>query len=168
MQHLIDSAVQVATCNRCRAYVFLADVSGMRTTADIAPLDADGVRAALLAGRRLFDQLDQAGRPWRLQARTAASSWPPRGNVLGEHACGAMGRDAVGVTVVPPRSSGATSTVRQTVAPDGAYHPSNDIWRCMACHALIKAGESFYGIEHGYYRWARHDRDCAPTRHATL
>lgn len=167
MKHLIDTEIRVATCNRCRAYVFAATVGGSAVAVDMTPLDVEGVRSSLLAGRRLYDQLDQAGRPWKLHARTAASSWPPyTGKVLADHACGAMGRDATEVTTVDPRLSGAASAVRQTAASDGVSHRS-DLWRCMVCHALIEKDEPFYGIEYGAFRWARHDRDCAP-RHPAL
>lgn len=161
--HLIDTDVKVATCNRCGDYVFTCQSSGLRVAADLTPLDVEAVRAALRDRRALYDQVDQSGRPWRLQRRTALSSWPPFAGrkVLGEHACGAKGMDSTSVTEIPPKRSGASSTARQATVPVGVPRRSDGgVWRCFVCKFMIKPGELYWGIEYGLFRWARHDRKC--------
>lgn len=157
----IDTQPVVATCNRCGKYVFACTVSGLKVAADIAPVDRDGYVAALVARRGTYNQVDQGGRPWRLQRRTAANSWPPWGGrkVLAEHACGAMGQDSAEVSVIPPLKSDVTFTAKQTVASDGARRPS----KCDECNTEILPGEPYWGFEHGTTSWYRHDRACQAT-----
>lgn len=155
----IDTAPVVATCNRCNAYVFACTVSGCKVACDIAPLDRDGYVAALVARKGTYNQVDQGGRPWRLQRRTAASTWPPwQGRkVLADHACGAQGQDSLQVTTIPPLKPGATSIVRPTVASGGASRLSR---HCAVCKTEILPGEPYWGIEHGNTAWQRHDYEC--------
>lgn len=98
--HLIDTPIRLATCNRCGSYVFLAHASGVRAAADVAPADRDAYIAAVMDGRRSFDLLEAAGRPQKLLGRTQGSRAPSfdpggaqiasqgRRKVLVEHGCG--------------------------------------------------------------------------------
>lgn len=110
--HLVDTPIKLATCNRCGAYVFLAHSSGVRSAADAAPAGRDAYIAAVIAGRRLFDLVEAAGRPQKLMTRTVRSQAPAfdaagaqiaaqgRRKVLAEHSCGAHAMDATKFTEV--------------------------------------------------------------------
>ncbi|MFE6222987.1 hypothetical protein [Streptomyces sp. NPDC057854] len=110
--HLVDTPIRLATCNRCGAYVYLAHSSGVRAAADVAVADRDAYISAVLAGRRLFDLAETAGRPQKLLVRTASSAVPAfddhgtqqtapgRRKVLAEHGCGAHAMDATKFTEV--------------------------------------------------------------------
>lgn len=115
---MLDSTVKLATCNRCRAYVLVGNSDGQRVAADPAPVTQEAYIASLVAGRRVFDLLERAGRPHKLLGRgpgSSAPSWtgeggtglsvasrPPR-KILAEHGCGAKGISStrVEVTEVP-------------------------------------------------------------------
>ncbi|MFF8831352.1 hypothetical protein [Streptomyces sp. NPDC015131] len=131
----VDTPIRVAQCVRCQAYVFLCHSSGVRTTADPAPVTRDGYVAALMSGRRVFDLQTQAGRPHKLFVRTRRSTPPafgpdgrqtgvhrPLGGalhqqrpVLAEHGCGANAMDAAKVEELPdpPRTAPATPGARR-------------------------------------------------------
>lgn len=127
MSPLQNTPIKLATCNRCQAYVFACDADGIRTAADPAPLgDTAAYVQALTRGLRVFDLVEQAGRPHKLLTRTVAAGAPrfgaepvsgahsaspsaPRTTaprpILAEHGCGAAGRDtskAEAVAVGPP------------------------------------------------------------------
>lgn len=169
----------MATCNRCGAYVFAAQVSGLITAADPAPLDVDHYRGALIAGRPVYDVITKAGRPWHLRRRTAAVSATPR-DIVAAHGCGAHGMDASRFTEVAPGPPQArvSATGRQgrpcaSGTPQAGLEslgPASDViqprsdhrWtsrpmRCATCRQLIADGEPYCAIEHDTIRWAAHD-----------
>lgn len=177
-QNLIDTEIKLGVCNRCKAYVFACQVSGLATAADPQPLDVEQYRAALIAGRRTYDVIRQAGRPVRLRLRTA--SVPTSGcDIVAAHSCGAHGMDATTVTEVPqgppgarasgtghqgpPCASSTPHTGSSRAAASGATRPASDHrWtpgplRCDTCRNLIADQEPYFGIECGTYRWAVHD-----------
>ncbi|GGR51809.1 hypothetical protein [Streptomyces roseolus] len=110
--HLIDTPIRLATCNRCGAYVYLAHSSGIRAAADVAVAGRDAYINAVLAGRRLFDLAETTGRPQKLLNRSHVSPAPTfdtngaqetaqgRRKVLVEHGCGAHAMDATRFTEV--------------------------------------------------------------------
>ncbi len=167
----------MATCNRCGAYVFTAQVSGCITTADPQPLDVDRYRAALIAGLPTYDVITQAGRPWKLRRRTAAVSGTLC-EIVAAHSCGAHGMDATTVTEVPqgPPRARVSATGRQasrsasgtaqtgSPVPASAATPlrSEPRWaslplRCDTCRKLIVDQEPHFAIESDTIRWAVHD-----------
>ncbi|GHG09994.1 hypothetical protein [Streptomyces hydrogenans] len=132
--HLIDTPIKLATCNRCGAYVYLAHSSGIRAAADVAVAGRDAYIAALMGGRRLFDLVEAAGRPQKLLHRSHVSPVPAfdaaglqevangRRKVLAEHGCGAHAMDAVKFTEVEqgPPSVPAMPGERR----DGRHQPA--------------------------------------------
>lgn len=174
---LLDTEIKLATCNRCGAYVFAAQVSGLATAADPQPLDVDHYRAALIAGRWTYDVITQAGRPWKLRQRTAGV--PTSGcDIVAAHACGAHGMDATSVTEVPQGplqarvsasghqdlscASGAPQTGSQSLLPVSVATPHRSDarsrpMRCATCRRLIGEDEPRWAIEHDTIRWAVHD-----------
>ncbi|WP_432112835.1 hypothetical protein [Streptomyces sp. S1] len=117
--HLVDTPIRLGQCNRCRAYVFLANSSGVKSAADVAPADRGAYIAATLDGRRLFDLVEQAGRPQRLLTRRLGSPAPVydasgaqtaaegRRPVLVEHGCGGHAQNMLTFQEVaqgPPRA----------------------------------------------------------------
>ncbi|MFF5973706.1 hypothetical protein ACFY7C_19475 [Streptomyces sp. NPDC012769] len=105
--HLVDTPIRLGQCNRCEQYVFLAMSSGVKSAADVAAADRDAYIAAVIAGRRSFDLLEQAGRPHKLLTRRLGSPAPlfdPEGaqagaegrrRVLVEHGCGGRAQNMV-------------------------------------------------------------------------
>src|SRR5688572_3176508 len=52
---MLNTALELATCDKCKAYVFTCHVGGMRTIVDCAALDGmDDVRRRLMMGRRVY------------------------------------------------------------------------------------------------------------------
>lgn len=110
--HLVDTPIRLAQCNRCEAYVYLAHASGVRAAADVAPAGRDAYIGALVAGRRTFDLVEAAGRPHKLRTRRLDAqppSYDPNGAqtaaegrraVLVEHGCGSHAQNAVRFTEV--------------------------------------------------------------------
>lgn len=164
--------MKVATCTRCNAYVFAAEVDGCKVSVNMTPLDVNAYRAALLAGHGTYDQVDQDGRPWALKRRTAASQWPPFAGrkVLGDHACGTRGMNRAEVEVCKPSpkgpvrpytgSSAACAPEVGTPARGVTLRRSETFWRCARCHREIKPDQLMWGIEVGPSRWAVHDERC--------
>jgi hypothetical protein len=179
---LIDTVVQLRQCPRCKAYVFVCMVSGIKTAADPKPLNVEEYRAALISGRMTYDQLDQAGRPWKLQGRTAASQWPPfKGRkIVAEHGCTkamnmaeaefidiprstpASGIGAAGVTTGQYAST-STQTTLGTVAVNVIPHRSRTYLqvKCDRCKLSIGHDWNFWGIQRGE-EWvhAEHGYEC--------
>jgi hypothetical protein len=159
--------------------VLAANVSGLATAADPAPLGVDDYRAALIAGRSTFDVITQAGRPWKLRQRIA--SVPTSGlAIVAAHDCGAGGRDATTVTELaavprpaPVSASGHPDPLSASEIPQATAQglsPANaainhrsdpDDWahRCQICRQLIGPGEPYWAIDHATVHWAQHD-DC--------
>lgn len=125
MQHLIDTEIKLATCNRCERYVFTCQVNGVRTTADPAPVDRDAFARALLDGRSAYWMLSRGGRPWKLRSVSAAlmgslDEWPP---TLADHNCGTRAMNAT-----PLASEVAEIPQRARVRPgrpSGGLHHQN-------------------------------------------
>lgn len=119
----ISTVLRLGTCNRCSGYVLTCQTDGLKTAVDPAPLDGnEAYIAALVAGKGVYDLVEQAGRPHKLIPRTPRSPAPPwspwavseahsasRGGprplsgrpILVEHGCGAHGMDASKVEVTP-------------------------------------------------------------------
>lgn len=185
-QHLIDTTPKLVTCTRCGAYVFACQVGGLKVAADLRPLDVEAYRAAIIAGKATYDQVDQAGRPHKLQARTASSSWPPYAgrNVLADHMCGtrAMNVTAVETTDIPPPQPRAVGTAQHGVTQESSAsndsvksfqalaaspvipHRSKREWvtkSCDTCKVTIGDDYRFCGVKQGkYWLWVQHDYDC--------
>lgn len=52
---MLNTALELATCDKCKAYVFTCHVGGMRTIVDCAMLDGmEDVRRRLMMGRRVY------------------------------------------------------------------------------------------------------------------
>lgn len=183
-QHLLDTPIKVATCNRCGLYVFACQVNGFKVAVGMAPLDAKGVADALMAGRNVYDQLDVAGKPWKLKARTGGSEWPPYGGrkVLASHDCGTRGMNTTGVDVTevdPPkapapygaRGPGINSAPPNYSQPgtnssrvqDASPSPSNPYVNrlCDTCKQMIGRDVNYVGVSYdGRWVWVQHDYDC--------
>lgn len=115
MQHLIDTPLELANCDRCKAHVFKCDVSGLRTVVDCAPLDGmDDVRRRLMMGRAVYRIL-----PGRKLAQFAPLSTNTEGGYLVEHWCGpgVVGAKAVETVTVGPHQAPATPG-----GPKGGFH----------------------------------------------
>lgn len=115
MQHLIDTPMELANCDKCKAYVFKCDVSGIRTIVDCGPLDGmDDVRRRLMMGRSVYRIL-----PGRKLAQFAPLSTNTEGGYLVEHWCtaGTTGAKAVEVAPVGPHQAPATPG-----GPKGGFH----------------------------------------------
>jgi hypothetical protein len=111
-----DTPIQLRQCVRCRAYVFACEVSGYKVAADPKPLSAEEYRAALIARRGTYDQVDQAGKPWKLKRRIASSQWPPYAgrSVVADHNCGTKAMNTSGVELVDiPQQPRASDTERR-------------------------------------------------------
>lgn len=171
IQYLIDTDMKIATCNRCRGYVFACMVSGIKIAVDPAPLDVDHYRQALIAGKSTFDVIFQGEKPWRLRARRPSSRLDGA-TILGEHGCGAAGQDATKVQEVPEvPPSAPVSALGFTGTPDvlpaahrgsqglpaGSVIRSRSDLRCEECRGPVDPEEPHWAIECGRYRWARHE-----------
>lgn len=114
VQHLIDTPMELATCDRCKAHVFKCWVSGVSTVVDIAALDGmDDVRRRLMMGRTVYRILD--GRKLATFRRDST-----KGNgYLADHWCGpgVVGAKPVEVVPVGPPSAPATPG-----GPLGGFH----------------------------------------------
>lgn len=124
----------------------------------------------MLSGRSTYDQLTQAGRPWKLQMRGPWSSWPPKHTLLGEHTCGTRGMNTkvVEVLELPPHlpraqyeaygELAAMSTRVETVT----YLPSDTHYkRCERCEKILGKDNRIVGVKVGdYWEWVQHDYDC--------
>jgi hypothetical protein len=116
-QHLIDTPLELANCDKCKAYVFMCDVSGIRTIVDCAPLDGmDDVRRRLMMGRVVYRTL-----PGRKLARFSRDSTNAESGYLADHWCtgGVTGARKVETVPVGPPSAPATPGRH----PDGFRHP---------------------------------------------
>jgi hypothetical protein len=177
-----DTPIQLRQCVRCNAYVFACQVNGVKVAADPKPLSVEEYRAALIARRGCYDQVNQAGKPWKLKRRVADSQWPPYAgrSVIADHACGtkAMNTAAVELKPIPqqPRvsdtgrhgetrgsyaSSDSGSSYLARLAPsvmNRRSKPRSVSRECDECGRWI--GEaSHWGIEaHGKWVWVVHER----------
>lgn len=178
----IDTIIKLRQCPRCKAYVFVCMVSGIKTAADPKPLNVDEYRAALIAGRMTYDQLDQAGRPWKLQGRTAASQWPPFKDrkIVAEHGCTKAMNMAEAEFIDIPRSTPASGTgaagvtpthsvysseprILGTVAAHVTHHRSRPYIqaKCDRCKLSIGHDWNFWGIQRGdHWIHVEHGYDC--------
>ncbi|WP_432001212.1 hypothetical protein [Streptomyces sioyaensis] len=193
-EHLITTPVAIATCPRCREYVFACLVDGIDTLADMKPLttQSDYVQC-LVDTRRTFDVTQlQNGVTHKLITRTPSSrpfnADDPAHPILREHSCGVLQRDAARAELVvgPPPQAPVTHG-RQTGGlrpqpvperpPQGRTassavqranpHLSRPI-RCGECGNPIRRNEAHFAIEHGpNYRWGRHV-ECKPTAYQLM
>lgn len=52
---MLNTALELATCDKCKAYVFTCHVGGLRVIVDCPPLDGmEDVRRRLMMGRRVY------------------------------------------------------------------------------------------------------------------
>lgn len=52
---MLNTALELANCDKCEAFVFMCHVGGVRTIVDCAPLDGiEDVRRRLMMGRRVY------------------------------------------------------------------------------------------------------------------
>jgi hypothetical protein len=100
-KHFADTDIRLARCVRCTGYVFTCHVSGLATAVDPGLLSLVAYREALIAGRMTYDLIERAGRPHRLRAKGPGVYAQITTKILGAHACGALGRDASTVELVP-------------------------------------------------------------------
>jgi hypothetical protein len=103
--HLVDTPVRLAQCNRCRSYVWLAMASGVRSAADVAPATHTAWIAAIAEGRRTFRLTRAAGKPHKLLCTPLGAQIPTFGvngaqepaqgrpEVVVEHGCGGAARN---------------------------------------------------------------------------
>lgn len=117
VQHLIDTPMELANCDRCKAHVWKCSVSGLGVVVDVAQLDGmDDVRRRLMMGRTVYRILD--GR--KLAVFRPLST---RGaGFLVEHWCGpgVVGAKAVETVTVGPHQAPATPGR----LPDGFHQPT--------------------------------------------
>ena len=118
-QYLIDTRIQLATCNRCDRYVWACQVSGLKVMADVSPVDLDGYRSALVDRRSAYRVITEAGRPARLQMLTAGHTGLQDMTIVVDHACGTK---AMNATKMEPTEVPTSAPVRST-AVTGAQHP---------------------------------------------
>lgn len=178
-QALVDTKIQIAQCNRCQAWIFLAQSGGLRAAADPAPATRDAYIQALTEGRRTFRLATQAGRPHKLLTRRLkdrAPDFAPEGvqravdgfAVLVEHGCGSNARNAV---VFTPMEEPKPVSVCETWKAQGWEPPKGKCKRegnpmlsscvtcekppfsqrlaCDGCKKLITPGEEYWGFQHG-------------------
>lgn len=115
---MLDSEIKLAQCQRCQAYVWTADVSGMRVAVDPAPLGDLGAVMATLGAMRSVYAVQHIGRkPHHLKWLGGQNTqWDPKGRTLvAAHGCGAPPRDAKPVEVAPEGPQQAP------VTPGGAW-----------------------------------------------
>lgn len=89
MQHLLDTPVALAQCDRCKAYVFQCSASGLRVIVDPAPLDGmNGVRDSLIAGKAVYRKIEANGILQRLTAHAIPLVVREGAHLLADHSCG--------------------------------------------------------------------------------
>lgn len=145
--HLLDTTPKLAQCGRCQGWVYLAEASGIRSAADVAPADRGAYIAALTSGRRLFRLTEAAGRPHRLLAVRPAGLRPSfdesgrqtgAQRLLAEHGCGGHAMDAVRFTELvqepPPPACDAWRANGWSPAPGQCARQANpDLKSCSTC-----------------------------------
>lgn len=170
---------KLARCPRCKAYVLVAERSGIRIAVDITPADAIAYGIAIAQGPIDFYWVESTpGRPSRVLGRysgTPRPSWGPGGSQTGtqrlhaEHSCGAPARDMVILDVQRPKDQapatpgapGAGNLLHDALAavardrdsrspaPSATHRPSEVLGRCGICDRRIQPGESYWSITHG-------------------
>lgn len=180
---LRNEPIKLAQCQRCKGYVFLAMVGGMKAMADPAPLDITAYTQALIAGVKTYRLVEQAGRPHRLEFDTP--SVPSKLPRVSAHDCGAIARDAIETALevpqgprsapampgsnsgglrppaaragaqTPTQASSSAGSRRRSAARHATGLPSSP---CDGCGLPFKPGDLYSAIEWppGYYRWAAH------------
>lgn len=168
--HIIDTTIKLATCNRCKAYVFACTVGGMKTTADPAPLSTiEDVRTALLGGLSIHRVLRVGEKPNKLQ--TVSRGFDRHlGNLVADHDCGC---GAQNVRIVedapqdPPQapvtrgevqggrrpqpvpgsgSQGHTAPRRISPFPTAKINPSLSVPRSRALHANRRRSDGYCNL----------------------
>lgn len=178
---------RLAQCLRCKAYTLLDTSGPVALAVDIAPLDVNAYRDALLGGvGRYRVQKRQNGATKLLAAPLGAPvSFDPAsgaqiatdGFVHGEHEHEAMHQRPVAVVVpgkasapatpgAPPAGSrplaahvyAARGPATRSPATTATHHLSNAYPVCGTCRRNIKAGEIYVGVQHGpLWIWAEHE-----------
>jgi hypothetical protein len=148
MQHLIDTRPKVATCNRCGSVVLACMSSGMRAAVDPTPLNFEGMRDVLIAGRDVYRILYINGKPAKLELVTVSWLKIPaarRAYYAGAHGCGCKAMDATAFE--EPAQDPQTAPVAPAGEPQGPApaSPRSDPVRarCKRCGGLMGSGEMF-------------------------
>ncbi|MFI6477382.1 hypothetical protein ACIBH1_05580 [Nonomuraea sp. NPDC050663] len=92
-EHLIDRALKLGTCPRCRATILAGHNAGIFTLVDPQPLDRHAEMLALLSGRHTYDLITE-GIPARLYAEwrsTFRINGARRHPVVASHPCRGRG-----------------------------------------------------------------------------
>lgn len=102
---MLNTAMELAQCDKCNAYVFMCHVGGIRVIVDPAQLDGmDDVRRRLMMGRTVYRIL-----PGRKLAQFGKLSTNGTG-YLADHWCtaGTVGAQPVGTVAVGPPQAPVT------------------------------------------------------------
>lgn len=173
--------IQPGQCKRCKAVIYLVREAGITWTADMEPLDAQSLIAALVGGQEIYllsldgkqlwpapnDQLKE----YLAGDRTLLASHPCPTAVAGAllSAVQKAERDVVpgkgpGPSVPPknrfsdqPRSLGAVPTAdRSRFRGKGDTQP-----KCSNCSRTLTDADSYSSVELGdILVWAQHVDDC--------
>ncbi len=131
--HLVDTEIRLGNCNRCQGWVYLAMSSGLRSAADIVPVNRQQYIQALVDGRRLFRLHTRAGKPWKLgttRPRDLNPAFDAAGNqqgelqLLAEHGCGGAARNMLTFREVeagPPPAPAMPGERRGGALPPAAH-----------------------------------------------
>jgi hypothetical protein len=148
--HVIDTPVRLARCNRCKAYVWLAMSSGIRSAADTTPATHAAWIAAIVDGRRTFRLTKAAGKPHKLLCRPLGAQPPvfgPEGvqestlglgEVVVEHGCGGHARNMLTFEEIPQEEAKLTCDIWKAsgwVPPPGKCERDRgrDVKTCNTC-----------------------------------
>lgn len=150
VQHLINTKITLATCNRCGAYVLSSTVAGFKTMTNPSPLaDKAALTAALIDGNGVYVVHTAAGRPQTLHPVSLDTPLAARlaeGRLVASHDCGTrhMNTTKIDATeVVPPKDSANTAAATAT----DAHHHSDQHTNCAICHKPIRKGEHYWGLD---------------------
>lgn len=169
-EHIIDTVIKLATCNRCKAYVFACTVGGMKTTADPTPLRTlEDVRTALMLARSVHRVLRVGEKPNKLQ--TVSRGFERHlGNLVSDHDCGCgaqnvrivedapanpllapvtRGESQDGLRPLPAPGSGSqghTAPRRVSPFPTAKIDRSRSMPRSRALHANRRRSDSYCNL----------------------
>lgn len=191
-RYLIDTNIKVATCNRCKAFIWTAMSGGVRVLVDPQIIGyPDGYRQALIEGRTVYRLRTAAGRPWRLQqahnlmdvasGALVASHGHPRADY--SVVADVIPDDEAEGVVRPPSSQPAMPGAPQA-GPPADSAPANagstpraatralsrrsDTWRprlCLTCRQFFEEGDEWVGFYVSSSQWwASHSNPCPSRR----
>lgn len=148
--------IKLCTCQRCGDYVFACLVGGFKTMADPTPLDMDGYRAALVAGRAAYRLITVAGRPDHLCVLSAADRGLDAFTLLAQHRCKTRSWDASAMEaaeVPPPRPPAHSSTRAGEAFPKAVPEsrtrrssPARSVRSSPSSQQPLKPGRSSYPL----------------------